>query len=257
MKALLKFELRKLLQNKVLYICLGICAFLLIVNAITTKVLADIMKEAMEEIGQAYEPTDSALSMMKNIFSNNTLTIEAVVISLIVCEDFVGDVVKNIYSKGYSRTQVFFAKLFSSFIAFSVRMFGAMITSFLSGAALFGQIGKAGQNYFPSLLCICLVGYAFFAIYFAIAILFKKIAPSIILSILGPVGVTLILALADGFLNKEDFALSDYWINSLLTNLSLTNVEKGTIFSSIIISFCVISLFITLSLYFTERKDVK
>ena len=257
MAALLRFELRKLLQNKALWICFGVCAFLLIINGITNLALAKIIKEAAEEMGQPYESSDSALTMLKTVFSSNTSTICVVVVSLIACEDFMGDVIKNIYSKGYSRTQVYFAKLISSLIGYMIILIGGMIVSFFTGLALFMKVGTMGQNYIPSLLCIILVALAYFAIYFSLAMIFKKVAPTIILGILGPTGVFLLLAMGDAFIKNEDISLTDYWLTMLQTNLALPDVENKTIITSIVLSIILIAGFGCLSFFLNRRKDAK
>ena len=257
MAELLRFEFRKLLRSKVLYICLGIALFLLIINAVTAKAMAEIMKEAMEEIGQPYESAYSGLSLMKSVFSNNTSVIEAVVITIIVCEDFVGDVIKNIYSKGYSRSKVYFAKLIASAVAFNFIVIVGMIVSFITGLILFNEVGSFGQNYVLSILCIFLLADAYFAIYFALAMIFKKIAPSIVLGIIGPTAITLLLAMADAFIDSDKIVLSDYWLQSQMSFNSLTDVENKTIITSIVISIIMIGAFISLSYFLNRKKDVK
>ena len=102
MAALLRFEFRKLFRNKAFYICLGICIAVLVINTITSKLMADIMYEAMKEayaeMGITYEYNFSALALIKSVFNSNTAIIEGVVVSIIVCEDFASDIIKNIYS---------------------------------------------------------------------------------------------------------------------------------------------------------------
>jgi len=257
MKELLRFEFRKLLRSKALYICLGIAVFLLVINAVTAKAMAEIMKEAMEEMGQPYESAYSGLTLLKSVFSNNTSIIEGVVVTIIVCEDFVGDIIKNIYSKGYSRSQVYFAKLISSWVAFTFIIVVGMIISFLTGLVLFGEVGTFGKNYIWSIICIFLLADAYFAIYFALAMIFKKIAPAIVLTIIGPTAITLLLAMADAFIDSEQIVLSDYWLNSQMSYNSLTDVENKTIFTSIVLSIALIALFTSLSFFLNKKRDVK
>ena len=257
MKALLRFEFRKLVRNKAFYICLGIALFLMIINAITTKVLSDVMKQAMEEIGQKYEPSENALTLMKTVFSNNTPLILGVVVSIIVCEDFSNDIIKNIYSKGYSRDKVYFAKMISSLVAFLTIILVGMIISFLTGLALFGKVGTPGKNYAISMVCIIFVALAYFAIYFSIALIFKKYAPAIVLSILGPTIIMLLLAMADAFIKTDKIILSDYWISGLSSDLSFPNVEDKTIIASCYVPGIVIALFLTITYVLNSKKDVK
>ena len=261
MGALLKFEFRKLFRNKAFYICLGIALFLLIINTITNKVMADLSREMMEEayaeIGITYEYAFSAIALLKQVFNNNTAIVEGVVVSIIVCEDFAGDIIKNIYSKGYSRAQVYFAKLLSSLTAFLMIIVAGMIISFTLGVALTGELGSTGKNFAGAVICIYLVSIAYFAIYFAISMIFKKIAPSIVLSILGPTGITVLLVLANLLIKNDDISLSDYWISGVMSNLSLSDVEIKTIVTAIIVSAVVIAGFGCLSFFMNNKKDVK
>ena len=261
MLALLRFEFRKLFRNKAFYICLAICVFLLVINTVTNKVMADMMyeemKQAYEEMGMTYEYNFSALALIKTAFSSNTAIIEGVAVSIIVCEDFAADIIKNIYSKGYNRTQVYFAKLVSSLCAFLMILLGGMIISFITGFALTGQLGSVGKHYVGSVFCIYLLSIAYFAVYYAIAIIFKKIAPAIVLSILGPTGISVLLILANMFIKSDKIDLSDYWISGAMTNLSMTDVETKWITISIIISVLVIAGFGCLSFFLNNKKDVK
>ncbi len=261
MAALFRFELRKLLRNKALYICLGIVLFLLIINTITSKVMDDLLAEEMAaayaEMGMPYESSFSALSLLKGTFNNNTAIVEGVTVALIVCEDFTGDIIKNIYSKGYTRTQVYFSKMLSSFIAFfGIYLIGTII-SFLLGLVLSGKLGTVGDNFALSVVCIVLIVLAYFAIYFALSIIFKKTAPAIVLSILGPTLVYILLVLIDAVIKEGKYSISDYWITGLMTNLALANVEKGFIIAGFIVPIILIAGFTCLSFFLTRRKDVK
>ena len=257
MKQLLKFELRKLLRSKSFYICLGICLFMLIVNGITNKLLENMIKEAVEQIGQPYALSSGAITSMKATFNNNTAIIEGVIITIIVCEDFVGDTIKNIYSKGYTRRQVYFAKLISSLIAFFAIFIAGMITSFLLGLALFRQIGEVGNLFIPSMIGIILISLAYFAVDFSIAIMTKKIAPSIIVAVIGPTIMLLLCALIDAIIGSKTFSISDYWLSGLLTNLSLTVVESKDVIAAVIESLIFIVTFGLLSFFVNNKKDAK
>ena len=261
MGALLRFEFRKLLRNKALYICLGICIFLLVINTITLKVMADLSKEMLEEayagMNMSFESSFSALSMIKSTFSSNTAIIEGVIVAILICEDFAGDIIKNIYSKGYTRTQVFFAKMISSFTAFMGILLSGMIISFVLGVALSGKVGSVGQNYAWSVVCILLVSIAYFMIYFTISMGFRKIAPSILLSILGPTGVSIVLILINLFIKNENVVLTDYWISGVMTNLTYVDVERKALIVSVIMSIVIIVGFGSLAFLIDNKRDAK
>ena len=257
MGALIKFELRKLLHSKTLYVCLAICCAMLIINAAMTKALSDMMKEAMEQMGQKYIEQAGGLTLMKSTYSMNTAIIEGVVVTILVCEDFVGDIIKNVYSKGYSRAQVYFSKLLSSLIAFFAIFLIGMLVNFLTGLALYQQVGYLGKNGVISIFGIIFIALAYFVFYYAIAIMFKKIAPCILLSILGPSVISILLALLDMAFKEHDYSISDYWISGIMTNLSATDVETSTIIASFVVPVVVIALFGLLSFFINNKKDAK
>lgn len=276
MKALLKFELRKLLRNKAFFICLGIAVALITISLLINKVIFDsglieyAEQEIPEEYAEQYAESLSALKesfngimMLKNLLANtsnllnNTLVISGITISLIVCEDFTGDTIKNIYSKGYSRTQVYFAKLVSSLIAFMAIILSGMILSFGLGSLLLDGVGPVGKNFALSIVCIFLVALAYFMIYYSIAMLFKKTAPSIVLCILGPLGLTLILELIDMVKKTDKFNVSDYWIVGVSNNLSAIDVDNQYIIAGFIVPIVIIAGFGALSYFLNEKRDVK
>ena len=262
MSALLRFEFRKLFKNKTFYVCLAISIGLLILNTIISKVSADLMKEFAEEMGESYIYEFSALSLLKTplvttMGLSNTVAVQVIALSIIVCEDFVGDIIKNVYSKGYSRTQVYFAKLISSFVAFFLILLGGMIISFVLGIALTGELGSVGKNYVGSLFCILLLAVAFFIVYYSICIIFKKVASSIVLGILGPAGLVIILTLLNLLIKNEDITLNDYWIYGAMNNLAAESVDNKAIIISIVVSIVTIIGFGCLSFFLNNKKDVK
>lgn len=262
MSALLRFEFRKLFRNKAFYICLGIALFLLIINIITTKVLFDALGEDLQEMPETMRTSllssFTGLSLLKTSFTNNTITIIGVVIAIITCEDFAADTIKNIYSKGYSRNQCYFAKLIASFAAFLVITLSGMIISFVFGSLLLDGVGTAGKNYILSMICIFLIALTFFMIFYAVSILFKKMASSIVLCVIGPTALMVLFLMADAFINSEKFSISDYWIGGgLLTNLGLYDVEMKFIIATLIIAPITIAAFFLLSFFLNNKKDVK
>lgn len=262
MAALLRFEFRKLFRNKAFYICLGIALFLLIINIITTKVLFDALGEDLADMTEQMKTTMlssfTGLSLLKTSFTNNTITIIGVVVAIITCEDFALDTIKNIYSKGYSRSQCYFAKLLSSFVAFLIITISGMIISFTLGSLLLDGVGTAGKNYILSIICIFLIALSFFMIFYAVSILLKKMAASIVLCVIGPTALLLLFVMADAFIDSDKFAISDYWIGGgLLTNLGLYDVEMKFIIATLIIAPITIGAFFLLSFFLNNKKDVK
>ena len=258
MKELIKFELRKLVRSKSFYVCLGITIVLLLLNSALSLALDNMLKEAAKEIGQPYVTSKSAVISMKLAFSSNTATVEAIIVTIIVCEDFVGDVIKNIYSKGYTRAQVYFSKLISSAIAFFAIMIINMIIAFFFGLIAYKQVGPTGNLFVPALLGIFVIALAYFVISFSVAMIFKKIAPSIILAVVGPTAIIVIFALLDTLVIKSDtFSLSEYWLGGLLTNLGGLEVDSKDIIAGVIEAAIFIVTLGSLSFLLNNKKDAK
>lgn len=257
MKALLKFDFRKLLRSKSFYVCIGISLVMLIINLVTAKLMEKILIESAKEVGIPYTSPYGALTALKASFSQNTAIIQCVIVTIIVCEDFVGDTIKNIYSKGYTRTQVYFSKLITSLTAFLIIYLAGMIIGFVFGLALYGKVGEAGNLFFPSMLGIFFIALAYFVMYFSLAISFKKIAPPLIISIIGPTALVLVFALFDVFANIETFALSEYTLTGLISMLSRTDIENKYLIGAFIESSIFITVFGGISVLTNINKDVK
>ena len=272
MKELLKFEFRKLIRNKTFYICLGICALLIIISILINKAVydSDLLTAAQNEMPEEYaalieeqKASLTGINLFKQTLAsstsliNNTLAILGIVTSLIICEDFTGDTIKNIYSKGYSRTQVYFAKLISSLAVFLVITIVAMTLSFTLGSLLLNGVGTVGKNFVLSLVCMLFVALAYFMIFFSISMLFKRTAPSIVLCILGPLVVSLIFDLIDVVKKTDKFTASDFWIIGVANNLTTTDVANNFIVIGFIVPIVIIAGFGALSFFLNKKRDAK
>ena len=94
-------------------------------------------------------------------------------------------------------------------------------------------------------------------IYFTISMGFRKIAPSILLSILGPTGVSIVLILINLFIKNENVVLTDYWISGVMTNLTYVDVERKALIVSVIMSIVIIVGFGSLAFLIDNKRDAK
>ena len=260
MTNLLRFEFRKLFKNKAFYICTAVSLFFVLISAITIKSMHDlyytsvVIEGGEEPVNSLYGMT--GLSMLKSGFSNGALaTVGAIMVSLIVVEDYYHDTMKNIYAKGYKKDFVFFSKYIVSLVAFFIGFVLCSLLSLLLGATMFDGIGSAGENYAFSIIGLLFVFLAFHAIFFSVTFLIRKTGGAIALNIVGPSAVTLILTMIDSFIKDNDFTLTDYWISSLSSELSNKDVELSTCFTALIVSTIVIAIFITISFFVNKKRD--
>ena len=256
MAALLRFEFRKLFQNKAFYICIAISLVMTIIITLTYKAFTDLIVQAAEETGTLVPSTNyTSFNLLKSSFNNGYVAmIGGVMTALLVSEDYTNDLTKNIYSKGYSREQVYISKFITCLVAFLILMIMGMIASFCFGFALDG-LGEMGSNYFLSILGIVLVGIAYYTIFFGIAILLKKTGGAIAISIIGPTVISLLLTMGDTFINLDNFKMSEYWLDSRVTILAQDDVEIKAFVITFIMSLVLMIAMIIPSFLINRKKD--
>ena len=104
MKDLLKFEFYKLKKQKSFYICTAVILAMSFLGALLTKLLAD------NNAGLNTVVLSGQSTMLSAISSSNFTMICSIFIALFVCADHSEQTIKNIYSRGFSKGTVYFAK---------------------------------------------------------------------------------------------------------------------------------------------------
>ena len=165
MGKLLKFEFRKLLRSKILYIILGISVVFVIMNALVLVLLDNIMREIDVELISSY----SAYGFTKGALTNSFVTIAGVFVAIYATEDFTHGTCKNVIAKGYKRLQVYFSKYIVSLIAIIAIAILCVAASLGMGLALFvNDFGSIADNVpviiIGQLLCVIVFHSMFFTI---------------------------------------------------------------------------------------------
>ncbi len=260
MRKLLKFELFKLRKHKSLYICSAIILAGLLLSVLASFALTKALGNFIEEEIPLPTAIDTVLSAVS---ASDFTLIVSIFIALYVCGDYSQKTIKNIYSRGFSRSHVYFSKLIIC-IAYVVVMF--VITEVFSlaiGSALFGFEPQGGKVFWLLLgqLFVCIASASFC---YAIATVIKKTGVVLAIVILVPVALTVILTLVDtlikvnmkDFLNTESFALSDYWLDGMLVVLSDTAVSVTKTVVSCILPVIYAVVFLTAGYMFNRNTEV-
>lgn len=248
MKKLLQFELFKLRKQKSLYICSG----LILVMLLLELVLSMLMTKAF---GEEFMPTPSAIDVVLTAVSASDFTlITGIFIVIYVCGDFNQQTIKNIYSRGFSRTEVYFVKLIIC-VAYTVAMF--IITELFAlamGSAFYGFKPQEG-HIFALLLgqLLACIAYATFA--FAICYLIKKTGIAIVLVIFVPMVLSLILTVLDAVIKADNFKMVNYWLDGMITSLDGT-ASVTTIVLGCILPVVYAALFVTGGFFLSRRSEV-
>ena len=126
MKRLLAFEFRKLFCRQTFYVCLVVC--------LAATVLSFLLNVWSQQLIQTIDPTiyishyEALLSSMANGALHWASGIFAI---LTVCYDFDSQTLKNIFARGVSRRQLFYAKLIVSLSATAMMAAACLLLNLL------------------------------------------------------------------------------------------------------------------------------
>ncbi|BBF43575.1 hypothetical protein lbkm_2263 [Lachnospiraceae bacterium KM106-2] len=245
MRKLIHFELRKLLKQKSFYICTTISLFFLSINfALGQKLIALTDGTAV-----------TGLSSIQGTISSLSFTlILSIFIVLFVTDDYSGGTIKNVFSKGYTRTQVFFAKYIVSLIGSFLLTTACMLFSFVVGSSL-GSIGSASTSFLPSMLCQILLLITYHTMYFCFAIVLGKSGSAIASCIIAPTIFTLLYSLLDSWMSFSNFTFKSIWLDNLLAVVSESAVDPSQLSRSALFSVSYIIIFGTIGLYLSQKKE--
>ena len=238
MRELLKFEFHKLFRAKVLYIC-AIVLFLLVIlfagidklssmglESLGITISEDELSQDMYSIMGIGFTVNSGLTRMLSALSNvYVIILFGAFISVFVCGDFGNGVIKNIFTRGYSRTEVFFAK----YIVTLAASFGYGLLTFLAGfltGTVFWKVGSGWEIKVLGLLALQLLVIAAYNAFFNfLAAWLKRLGLALALSIAIPIILPMILMLIE-LLAELSFSLSDYWLAGCLDAASRLNAQS-------------------------------
>lgn len=262
MNKLLKLEYRRLFMSKALYICTAISLVMLLISAFTSKLLYEALStiepedmEGMAQLGVTALDLPTSLSLLKGIGSSSLTLILAVFIALFVTEEYTGDIIKNVYAKGYSRDLVFFSKYLSSLTGSLFIVLVDAVFSIILGKALFGEFGTMGKNYVSSFIAILFLIVSYDTLYFAISIAMRKTGGSIAISIFGPIVINLLLNLGNAISKSETVDLTEYWIAGRLTILSYAEVSNKAVWMSFLIGGIYLLAFGAAGFFLNRKRE--
>ena len=264
MANLLRFEFRKLLRGKIVYIIAAIAVLFVILNGLVfflfDYVLTEIDPEASGLIGSY-----SAYYFTKAALTNNFTIIIGVFIAIYACEDFGHGTSKNVIGKGYSRLKVYFSKYIVSLVAVIVMAILCFLTALGFGLILFNNDFGSVTDNVPVIVIgqiLCLI--VFHSMLFTLAYMIGKSGAAIAINIVAPLGITLILTILDLIINREGFSLSNYWIDGIFSNftgassslnLPTSTTDESLFVSNFILIFVYLAASEALGIFFAQRKQ--
>ncbi len=243
MNRILKFELYKLFRQKSFYVCTVITAALIFISALSTNTLSGT--EGFDTAGwkfAANAPGNGQFQLMISIFT-----------ALFICEDFDQNTMKNIISKGCGRESIYIGKYITSFISAVILYAADIITAFAVGTAFWGS-GEA-DGYIRIIFTQLLVLMGYHAFFYAVSIILGKTGSAIAVSIVGPMMISLVLALGDTLLKLKGFKFSNYWIDKFMQIASDTSAASGKLLVAVILSVVYGAVFLAAGFTVNRKKQ--
>lgn len=247
MKNLFAFELHKLLRQKSFYICAGVMLVTSFLGLLLNKAAAN-----SEELNIAM-PT-AASSLLTAVSSSNFAMICGIFIALFVCKDYDRQTIKNVYSRGFSRDSVYFAKYSVGVIATAVMFAVTLVFTYVAAGVMFDGAAEKGNYVWPVVgqFLYCL---AYAAFVFAVSLTVKKVGASIALAVLGPSLIGTVLNLADAFLKIENFKMGRYWLDGFIGDLSSLSTDNARLTVCIALSAVYAAVFIFAGYYINKKRE--
>ena len=284
---MLKFECRRLFKKPSFYVCLGLCAVFTILTIVVSRAnFNDMLKYYSSSIGDEY--SYYSLENMKETFAknfspdmlalNNTgismmSTIMAIFMGIFVCEDRVRGTIKNIYARGYSRTDVFLAKFIVASVTATLIFTAITLVAYISGWIMFATKPFAVEPLKVNGIWLLILGkfvaiLGVTALYFMLSELIGTTGFSIAANIFLPsvasmilyIGLELIYFVAskgDNFNYEAVMKIAEYWIYSLASSGFAEEMKVEDYVGHLCASGGYVILFGFLSWLIARKKQVK
>lgn len=216
MGKLIRFEFHKLFRMKSFYIITGLFIALNLYSVYLTNDYAFFRTTSL----------DNALMMM---CSSDFLMLFGIFAALFTCDDYSGTTIRNILSRGFTRTQVYISKFIVLIVAELVMMLLSVLIVFLYSSSLWETgLSDFDGDMLLKVTEILLLLIAFAAVYYAISTAIGKTGLSVAVCLLLDVVVTLVIGVVVLVLDLEDMSILEYWVSTILGNVYYGDIETST-----------------------------
>ena len=221
MSKLLNFELRKLFRLKAFYICTAVSLLMGIFTFHT-----------FSKGGADYS---GLLCLVKAVETSSLTLLMGIWIAIFVCEDYSGGTMRNIVTRGYSRTSVYFAKLIALLAGVLITLVLCWVVCAITGTILFdGSDGAFSMSFLNSLAAQLAAVLAYACLCNTIASALQKTGVSVAVCAVMPIAVILLCSILQTAIyakngNPNDVFLQEYWLDDIISALSYTEPKQETL----------------------------
>ncbi|MBQ4524048.1 MAG: ABC transporter permease subunit [Lachnospiraceae bacterium] len=263
---ILKAEIGKLFRSRTFLICSIIAALMSVILLASYKMMSEVYTpefienlnqqtatqsgvsfQASEELDLSFFQNLSGISMLEMSFAGDVIqTLLAVLVSIFVCTEFSGGAIKNIASRGFSRTKIYTAKYIVCVIGGIILSIVVLLTTFLGGTLLWG-VGETGGDFIGNLLTF--LGVQFFLIaaltglMVFVSMVVRNTGGSIAINVCVIMFASMIFQLFDLLIDSETFRVADYWIGNIVAQITSLSIPSELLERGIIVG--VVTLLVT------------
>lgn len=236
MGKLLRLEFRRLSRQTSFYVCtVGVILLLILMLA---TLYADFLS--------VLDSQGAADVLLVSTDLSAFYTFMCVFVIVFVCDDYSQQTIRNIFARGYTRGQVYFAKLISTVTAVTIMYVLMLSAAFFMSLRALGNGPVEWGMFFAVLGTQFVMILAYVSLYYCLAAVTTRTGLSICLAFLLPSLIQLLLG-------QE---LSQYWLDGLHESLSYLQMDSRDLLLCLGLSLFYIAAFTTVGYFSTRKKDV-
>jgi len=266
MKNLLQSDFYRLFRSKSLYICTFVAALLMALNI--------FILDWSIKIASSVESTAAAMPFTVNPFTNgisygmtsftggDVHMFIAIFTAIFITAEFSHGTMKNVVSKGFHRTQIYFTKLITMTAAAFLMMLVMFVVGTIAATIVTGTLGDITGVLIGQMLKTIgmelLLHTSLIAIFVMIAMTIKNIGGVIAIDIIGVITLSGLVYIILEFLFKNTIHFTKY---SLINNIKFYYMNTTAIgedyLRSIIVGIAFLAVATTLGIFAFVKTDVK
>lgn len=263
MSNLLKSDFYKLFKTKSFFVCCIISVVLAVASVFILDADAKVSQQSVTAGVGGASANLSAAAMLPGSFSGNGTLFASIVISIIVASEFGFGTIKNIASRGFSRTKIYFSKLLVSSVAATVFVLAYSIAMTITATCLWG-FGDTSGSFVPNTLKIfgleILLNLAFTSVFVLVSSLIRQTGGSIAVNICIMNFFALFVQLAELLIKKvtgQTVNFLNYLISTNMNQVAGNPLTNDLVVRALLVGVIYLVGTTALGIWLFNKRDIK
>ena len=256
MSKLLHFEMIKVFKRTTFYVC-GAFIVILSILGVFIDYLPMYIFSNLDDISELVEYGYCGQKyLLSTVTYANFPVLVGIFVTVNVCKEYSEKTMKNIWSRGYTRTQVYFSKAIVSIMVAAIYFMVSSITGFIIGSLIFGIGNNSMAQIIFSMFAEMIVCIGIGTIVTAVVFAIKKTALSAVAVVAGPSLITIGATILDVILEYKniDISITEYVPSNALVDVCNSPSETALVAKCLIIGLFYIAISVYLG-WMAMRKD--